>query len=58
MNIQKGIKKLESISKKYWRPYCVLAFDDDAWKWTGRGGLKKKNDKKECKTGITTMEDC
>jgi hypothetical protein len=46
MNIQKGIKKLESISKKYWRPYCVLAVDDDAWKWTGRGGLKKKNYKK------------
>jgi hypothetical protein len=25
-------------------------------KWTGRGGLKKKNDKKECKNGITSCK--
>jgi hypothetical protein len=56
IDINKAVLKLESISKMYWRPYWVLAIDDDAWKWTGRGGLKKKNDKKECKTGITSWK--
>ncbi len=33
-----------------------LSWDDDLWLWSGRGGLKKKNDKKSAKIGFTSWK--
>lgn len=37
-------------------PGASLSFDDDKFRWTGRGGFKKKNDKKADKTGIDSYK--
>lgn len=43
-----------SSARRY--PSQNLSIDDDKYKWTGRGGLKQKNDKKADKTGIDTFK--
>eukprot|EP01080_Neovahlkampfia_damariscottae_P006533 gene6533-10540_t len=55
IDFEKAEEKFHHLSKDCWIPFLILSLDD-AWKWTGRGGLKKKNDKKECKTGITSWK--
>ncbi len=55
-NIDFIVRLHNDMSKIRRYPTEDLSIDDDKYKWTGRGGLKKKNDKKTDKTGIDSYK--
>jgi hypothetical protein len=52
------LDRVNRLVKLYYSPSKELAPDDDSWKYTGRckRGMKKKNDKKQAKTGIISWK--
>jgi len=50
------VELVNTLNSSMWKPGKYLSVDDDMWLWTGRGGAKRKNDKKSAKTGIISWK--